>query len=143
MQRNVLLGIFIGIVSLVGLIWGLQRLTTSQMGPMMQSPPVPPGDKPFALTVSLSPQVPVAATPVEITVEIASQTSPHTPAVVRFWVDGEEVHQATETIPPFQTATIPFQWDAISGTHLIRIEVTSRAGVVYDFWEREVEVGDR
>ncbi len=142
-ERKVLLGVLIGVVILVALIWGLQWLTTTQMGSMVHGPPVSPGDQPFALTGSLAPQAPTARTPLEITAQIASQTSPHTPVIVRFLVDGKEVYQTSEAIPPFQTATIRFKWEAASGTHLIKIEIASRAGVVYDFWESEVKVGDQ
>lgn len=141
--RNVLIGVVAGLAVLLALIWGLQRLTVAQMSSFLPERPVQPGEQPFALAGSLSPEVPVAGKPVEITAQISSQTSPHTTVIIRFFVDDQEVYQTSGIIPPFQTANASYQWEASAGVHRLRIEIGSRAGVVYDTWEREVTAESR
>ncbi len=100
-----------------------------------------PGAQPFALTVFLSPESPVAGETTEITAEIKSQTSPHARTVITFFVDGQEADQLSGAlIPPFETASAVFAWTATKGAHALRIELASAAGVVFATWEGTVDV---
>ena len=100
-----------------------------------------PGSEPFIVAAALSRKTPVAGETAEITAEIRSQTSPHARTTITFFVDGREVDQLSGVlIPPFQTATVVFAWTAVEGTHALRIELASAAGVVLTTWEGTVDV---
>ena len=101
---------------------------------------IAPGSAPFSLALEMEPSQPVTGEQVKITALLESQTSPHTRAVVRFYVDGEEVEQLSGVVPPFQGSAASYTWKASQGRHTIRVEVTSAAGVVYDTQEQTLEV---
>lgn len=98
-------------------------------------------EEPFALRVSLSPRSPAAGQKLELTAEITSRISPHARTSVTLFVDGKLVDELPGAlIPPFETATAVFDWTALVGTHALRVDVTSAAGVVLARWESAVDV---
>ena len=101
---------------------------------------IDPASAPFALTLETEPSDPAAGQPVTITAQVQSKTSPHTRAVVKFYVDGQEFLQRSGVVPPFQGSAASYTWTASGGRHVVRAEVTSAAGVVYDSQEKVVEV---
>lgn len=143
---SVLTGFLVTLVAGLGLLLAWQ-IFSGLMGHGGDRPfimpferPLAPGEDPFALEASLSPEAPAPGEAVEISAQIKSQTFPHTRAVISFFVDGERIEQLSDVIPPFQTATASYAWIAVEGTHAIRIELASAAGVKFASWEGTLEV---
>lgn len=100
-----------------------------------------PDEQPFALRVSLSPRAVTAGQKLEITAEITSRISPHARTSVTLVVDEQAVDELPGAlIPPFETATAVFDWAATPGSHALRVEVASAAGVVLARWSGTVDV---
>lgn len=112
--------------------------TVPAMGPPVTPPP---GTSPFAITdVTLSQEQPRAGERLRFDVAIESRVIPHTRVIATFFVGDERVRQFSGVVPPLQRATATFEWRAVAGRHVLRVELTSAAGERYDSWERTVDV---
>lgn len=105
--------------------------------------PVDPRLNPFLVAGSLTPAVPTPGETVEISAEIRSRIHPHIRVLVAFSIDGQKREEQAYVIAPLAESIVVHEWKAQPGDHVIRIDVTSPAGVRYTSWEQRLSVKGR
>ncbi|MFQ5851890.1 MAG: hypothetical protein ACE5JU_15065 [Candidatus Binatia bacterium] len=94
----------------------------------------------FGLKVSVSPQTIRAGEEAVLTAHITSKTAPHARTKISFFLNDRKMEELEGVVPPYQSETVNFRWQAEAGKHTLRVILASAVGVEFARWDTTLEV---